>query len=111
MLSLSSFIQFQSQTHLTQQIRIPVKRQKNMNTFVRVFGIVSKNVEELLHSAMGNWPSNSRSCILFVDYSDFDILVGAKFTLFYEDDQLGTLHNINGELIQVTQSFLKLFDQ
>ena len=60
---------------------------------------------------MGNWPINSRSCILFVDFSDFNIPIGAKFTLFAEDEHGRMLHNIDGELVQVTQSFLKHFDQ
>jgi hypothetical protein len=82
-----------------------------MDTFVRIYGIVSKSVEEMLLREMDNWPINSRSCILFVDYSDFDILIGAKFTLFAEDEQGRILHSIDGELVQVTQSFFKPFDQ
>jgi hypothetical protein len=82
-----------------------------MNTFVRIFGIASKKVEKLLYDEMGNWPKTPNSCILFVDFSDFDIPIGTKFTLFAEDEYGNVLHNINGSLVQVTQSFLKPFDE
>jgi hypothetical protein len=59
---------------------------------------------------MGNWPTNSKTCILFVDYSDYDIPIGAKFSLFSTDEQGREIYKIDGELLQVTQSFLKPFD-
>jgi len=82
-----------------------------MDAFVRVFGMVSKGVEKQLFQAMGNWPANSNSCILFVDFSDFDIPIGTKFSFFATDLQGKDLHNINGKLVQVTQSFFIPFDE
>lgn len=78
-------------------------------TFIRIYGIASKSIEKMLLSAMGSWPINSRSCIVFVDFSDFDIPIGARFALFAENEDDGTVHKIAGELVQVSQSFLKPF--
>jgi hypothetical protein len=81
------------------------------NKFVRIYGIASKKVEKLLRDNLKRWPSSAHSCTLFVDYSDFDIPMGTNFTFFSEDEQGNKSHRVNGKLIQITQSWLKPFDQ
>ena len=78
---------------------------------MRVYGIASKSVEKLIAGAMRNWPTNSKNCILFVDYSDFDISVGTRFTLFAEDEGGTKLHEICGRLVQVTQQWFKPYNE
>ena len=82
-----------------------------LGTFVRVYGIASKSVEKLIATGMRNWPTNSKNCILFVDYSDFDIPLGTKFTLFAENELGNKLHDISAKLIQVTQQWIKPYNQ
>jgi len=80
-----------------------------MDKFIRIYGIASEKTRKLIASAPGEWPSHSGGCLLFVDYSDFDIVMGERFRYFIERE-LGITHPIEGQLVQVTQSFLKPFD-
>lgn len=82
-----------------------------MDKFVRVEGIVSKSVEKLLISSLGKWPIYSNSLILFFNYSDFDIPMGAKFLYLVDNESKEIMYPILGEIIQITQSFLKPFDE
>ncbi|MFX1705653.1 hypothetical protein PV783_16925 [Chitinophaga sp. CC14] len=82
-----------------------------MDKFVRVEGIVSKHVEQLLISSLGKWPIYSNSCILFINYSDFDIPLGARFLYLVDNESREIMYPIQGELVQITQSFLKPFDE
>jgi hypothetical protein len=81
-----------------------------METYVRIYGIASKTIENLLFNAMDTWQKKSNSCIIFVDFSDFDIPIGTFFTIFAENEDGTGSHDINGELVQVTQQFLKPYD-
>jgi len=82
-----------------------------MDKFVRVEGIVSKSVEKLLISSLGKWPIYSNSLILFFNYSDFDIPMGAKFLYLVDNESREIMYPIQGEIVQITQSFLKPFDE
>lgn len=82
-----------------------------METYVRIYGIASKKIENLLFNAMDTWQKRSNSCIIFVDFSDFDIPIGTIFTIFAENEDGTGSHDINGELVQVTQQFLKPYDE
>lgn len=82
-----------------------------METYVRIYGIASKKVENLLFNAMDTWRTTPNSCIIFVDFSDFDIPIGTYFTMFAENEEGTNIHYINGELVQVTQSFLKPYGE
>lgn len=82
-----------------------------MDKFVRVEGIASKNVETLLVSSLGKWPMYSDSCILFINYSDFDIPMGERFLYLVDKASWEIMYPIQGELVQITQSFLKPFDE
>lgn len=81
-----------------------------METYVRIYGIASKKIENLLFNAIGTWQKRTNSCIIFVDFSDFDIPIGTIFTIFAENEDGTGSHEINGELVQVTQQFLKPYD-
>jgi len=82
-----------------------------METYIRIYGIASKKVENLLFNAMGTWKTNSNNCIIFVDFSDFNIPIGTNFTIFSENEDGTVVHNINGELVQVAQQFLKPYGE
>ena len=82
-----------------------------MGMYIRVFGIASIKIENLLINAMDTWRKKSNSCIIFVDFSDFDIPIGTIFTIFAENEDGTGSHDINGELVQVTQQFLKPYDE
>ncbi|MBO9730273.1 MAG: hypothetical protein J7623_16655 [Chitinophaga sp.] len=79
--------------------------------FIRVEGIASKKVEVLLNAKLGTWPIHASSCILFVSYSDFDIPLGETFFYLIDREERDAMYIIQAKLIQVTQSWLKPFDE
>lgn len=82
-----------------------------MDKFIRIQGIASVSTEALLVAKLGRWPIHTDNCILFAGYSDFDIPLGTTFLFLVEKGATDMVYPIRGELIQITQSFLKYFDE
>jgi hypothetical protein len=75
------------------------------NFFVKVQGILSDNSKRKILSAVNKQETDGETCcLIFVDYSDFDIPVGERFLYLIELSDSKNAIKIDGKLIMVTQN-------
>ncbi len=79
--------------------------------FVRVLGIASKKSEKQLSHKLEFSFAHDNSCLMFLDYSNFDIPFGQKFFYFIEARGPEEIFTINAEIKMISQEFGLLYER